>query len=177
MSIRMIPMSVVFNRYPRMLRDLAGKLGKKVELVMQGEATELDKGLVEKITDPLTHLVRNSCDHGIELPHERIARGKTAHGTITLAASHQGGSILIEVRDDGRGLSRDKLLKKARERGIDAPDTLTDTEVWALIFAPGFSTADVVTDVSGRGVGMDVVKRNITALNGTVEIDSPRATA
>lgn len=172
MSIRMIPMSVVFNRYPRMLRDLAGKLGKKVELVMQGEATELDKGLVEKITDPLTHLVRNSCDHGIELPHERIARGKTAHGTITLAASHQGGSILIEVRDDGRGLSRDKLLKKARERGIDAPDTLTDTEVWALIFAPGFSTADVVTDVSGRGVGMDVVKRNITALNGTVEIDS-----
>ena len=172
MSIRMIPMSVVFSRYPRMLRDLAGKLGKKVELVMQGEATELDKGLVEKITDPLTHLVRNSCDHGIELPHERIARGKLAHGTITLAASHQGGSILIEVRDDGRGLNRDKLLKKARERGIDAPDSMTDAEVWALIFAPGFSTADVVTDVSGRGVGMDVVKKNITALNGTVEIDS-----
>ena len=172
MSIRMIPMSVVFNRYPRMMRDLAGKLSKKVELVTQGEATELDKGLVEKITDPLTHLVRNSCDHGIELPHERIARGKTAHGTITLAASHQGGSILIEVRDDGRGLNRDKLLKKARERGIDAPDSMPDAEVWALIFAPGFSTADVVTDVSGRGVGMDVVKKNITALNGTVEIDS-----
>ncbi len=172
MSIRMIPMSVVFNRYPRMMRDLAGKLGKKVELVTQGEATELDKGLVEKITDPLTHLVRNSCDHGIELPHERIARGKTAHGTLTLAASHQGGSILIEVRDDGRGLNRDKLLKKARERGLDAPDSMTDAEVWALIFAPGFSTADVVTDVSGRGVGMDVVKKNITALNGTVEIDS-----
>jgi len=172
MSIRMIPMSVVFSRYPRMLRDLAAKLGKKVELVMQGEATELDKGLVEKITDPLTHLVRNSCDHGIELPDERLARGKPAHGTITLAASHQGGSILIEVRDDGRGLNRAKLLAKARERGIDAPDTLTDAEVWALIFAPGFSTADVVTDVSGRGVGMDVVKRNITALNGSVEIDS-----
>jgi two-component system chemotaxis sensor kinase CheA len=172
MSIRMIPMSVVFNRYPRMLRDLAGKLGKKVELVTQGEATELDKGLVEKITDPLTHLVRNSCDHGIELPEERLARGKPAQGTITLAASHQGGSILIEVRDDGRGLNRDKLIKKARERGLDAPDSMSDADVWSLIFAPGFSTADVVTDVSGRGVGMDVVKKNITALNGSVEIDS-----
>ncbi|HEY6355830.1 MAG TPA: chemotaxis protein CheA [Burkholderiaceae bacterium] len=172
MSIRMIPMSVVFSRYPRMLRDLAAKLGKKVELVMQGEATELDKGLVEKITDPLTHLVRNSCDHGIELPEERLAKGKPAQGTITLAASHQGGSILIEVRDDGRGLSRPKLLAKARERGIDAPDTLSDSEVWALIFAPGFSTAEVVTDVSGRGVGMDVVKQNIALLNGSVEIDS-----
>jgi len=155
-----------------MLRDLAAKLGKKVELVMQGEATELDKGLVEKITDPLTHLVRNSCDHGIELPEDRVAKGKAAHGTITLAASHQGGSILIEVRDDGRGLSRAKLLAKARERGIDAPDSLSDADVWALIFAPGFSTAEVVTDVSGRGVGMDVVKQNIAALNGTVEIDS-----
>ncbi len=172
MSIRMIPMSVVFNRYPRMLRDLAGKLEKKVELVTQGEATELDKGLVEKITDPLTHLVRNSCDHGIELPDERVAKGKPAQGTITLAASHQGGSILIEVRDDGRGLNRDKLIKKARERGIDAPDSMSDADVWNLIFAPGFSTADVVTDVSGRGVGMDVVKKNITALNGSVEIDS-----
>ncbi|HET9208591.1 MAG TPA: chemotaxis protein CheW [Burkholderiaceae bacterium] len=172
MSIRMIPMSVVFNRYPRMLRDLAGKLGKKVELVTQGEATELDKGLVEKITDPLTHLVRNSCDHGIELPDERVAKGKPAQGTVTLAASHQGGSILIEVRDDGRGLNRDKLIKKARERGIDAPDSMSDADVWNLIFAPGFSTADVVTDVSGRGVGMDVVKKNIAALNGSVEIDS-----
>ena len=172
MSIRMIPMSMVFNRFPRMLRDLAAKLGKKVELVTQGEATELDKGLVEKITDPLTHLVRNSCDHGIELPHERTAKGKPEGGTITLVASHQGGSIVIEVRDDGRGLSREKLLKKARERGIDAPDSLSDQEVYGLIFAPGFSTADVVTDVSGRGVGMDVVKKNITALGGTVEIDS-----
>jgi two-component system chemotaxis sensor kinase CheA len=155
-----------------MLRDLAGKLGKKVELVTQGEATELDKGLVEKITDPLTHLVRNSCDHGIESPEERVAKGKPAQGTITLAASHQGGSILIEVRDDGRGLNRDKLIKKARDRGIDAPDSMSDAEVWSLIFAPGFSTADVVTDVSGRGVGMDVVKKNIAALNGSVEIDS-----
>jgi two-component system chemotaxis sensor kinase CheA len=172
MSIRMIPMSTVFSRFPRMLRDLANKLGKKVELVTQGEATELDKGLVEKITDPLTHLVRNSCDHGIEMPADRIAKGKSEQGTITLAASHQGGSIVIEVRDDGKGLSREKLLTKAREKGIDAPDTMTDSEVWGLIFAPGFSTADVVTDVSGRGVGMDVVKKNITSLGGTVEIDS-----
>jgi two-component system chemotaxis sensor kinase CheA len=172
MSIRMIPMSIVFSRFPRMLRDLAGKLGKKVEMVMQGEATELDKGLVEKITDPLTHLVRNSCDHGVEMPEERLAKGKSAHGTITLSASHQGGSIVIEVRDDGRGLSREKILRKARERGLDVSDQMSDQEVWQLIFAPGFSTADVVTDVSGRGVGLDVVIRNITSLNGTVEIDS-----
>lgn len=172
MSIRMIPMSMVFSRFPRMLRDLASKLGKKVDFVTQGEATELDKGLVEKITDPLTHLVRNSCDHGIELPAERLAKGKPEQGTITLSASHQGGSIVIEVRDDGKGLSRAKLIAKAREKGIDAPDTMTDQEAWALIFAPGFSTAEVVTDVSGRGVGMDVVKKNITALGGTVEIDS-----
>jgi two-component system chemotaxis sensor kinase CheA len=172
MSIRMIPMSMVFNRFPRMLRDLAGKLGKKVELVQVGEATELDKGLVEKITDPLTHLVRNSCDHGIELPADRLAKGKPESGTITLVASHQGGSIVIEVRDDGKGLNRGKLLAKARERGLDVSDAMTDQEVYALIFAPGFSTADQVTDVSGRGVGMDVVKKNITALGGTVEIDS-----
>ncbi len=172
MSIRMIPMSVVFNRFPRMLRDLAAKLGKKVDLVTQGESTELDKGLVEKITDPLTHLIRNSCDHGIEMPEERRAKGKNETGTITLSATHQGGSILIEVRDDGKGLSREKLLAKAREKGIDAPDSLSDPEVWNLIFAPGFSTADQVTDVSGRGVGMDVVKKNITALGGTVEIES-----
>ncbi len=172
MSIRMIPMSVVFNRFPRMLRDLAAKLDKKVDFVTEGESTELDKGLVEKITDPLTHLVRNSCDHGIELPAERLAKGKSATGTITLTASHQGGSIVIEVRDDGKGMSRPKLLAKARERGIDAPDSMADSEVWNLIFAPGFSTADVVTDVSGRGVGMDVVMKNITALGGTVEIES-----
>ncbi len=172
MSIRMIPMSMVFNRFPRMLRDLASKLGKKVELVTLGESTELDKGMVEKITDPLTHLVRNSCDHGIELPAERAARGKPETGTLTLVASHQGGSIVIEVRDDGKGLNRAKLISKAREKGIDAPDSMTDNEVWNLIFAPGFSTAEVVTDVSGRGVGMDVVKKNITALGGTVDIDS-----
>lgn len=172
MSIRMIPMSIVFSRFPRMLRDLAGKLGKKVDFVTQGEATELDKGLVEKITDPLTHLVRNSCDHGVEMPEERIRAGKSETGTITLSAAHQGGSIVIEVRDDGRGMSREKILAKARERGMDVSDQMPDAEVWMLIFAPGFSTAEVVTDVSGRGVGMDVVKRNIAALNGTVEIDS-----
>lgn len=172
MSIRMIPMSIVFSRFPRMLRDLAGKLGKKVDFVTQGEATELDKGLVEKITDPLTHLVRNSCDHGVEMPADRLAAGKSETGTITLSASHQGGSIVIEVRDDGRGLSREKILSKARERGLDVSDSMSDADVWQLIFAPGFSTAAVVTDVSGRGVGMDVVKRNIAALNGTVEIES-----
>ncbi|MPS93917.1 chemotaxis protein CheW [Comamonas sp.] len=172
MSIRMIPMSTVFSRFPRMLRDLAGKLGKKIDLVTLGEATELDKGLVEKITDPLTHLVRNSVDHGIEMPQDRIAAGKSEHGTLTLAASHQGGSIVIEVRDDGKGMNRERILSKARERGMDVSDSMPDSEVWQLIFAPGFSTADVVTDVSGRGVGMDVVKRNITSLGGTVEIES-----
>ncbi len=172
MSIRMIPMSIVFSRFPRMLRDLAGKLGKKVDFVTQGEATELDKGLVEKITDPLTHLVRNSCDHGIEMPADRARAGKPETGTITLSASHQGGSIVIEVRDDGKGMSREKILSKARERGLDVSDQMSDAEVWQLIFAPGFSTAEVVTDVSGRGVGMDVVKRNITSLNGTVDIES-----
>ena len=172
MSIRMIPMSVVFSRFPRMLRDLAGKLGKKVELITHGEATELDKGLIEKITDPLTHLIRNSCDHGIEMPDVRAASGKPELGIVTLSASHQGGSILIEVKDDGRGLNRDKLISKAREKGIDVADDITDAEAWQLIFAPGFSTADVVTDVSGRGVGMDVVKKNIASLNGTVEIES-----
>lgn len=172
MSIRMIPMSIVFSRFPRMLRDLANKLGKKVDLVTLGEATELDKGLVEKITDPLTHLVRNSGDHGIEMPAERLAKGKPEHGTITLSASHQGGSIVIEVKDDGKGLSREKILAKARERGMDVSDQMPDGEVWQLIFSPGFSTAEVVTDVSGRGVGLDVVKRNIAALNGSVEVDS-----
>jgi two-component system chemotaxis sensor kinase CheA len=155
-----------------MLRDLASKLGKKVDFVTLGESTELDKGLVEKITDPLTHLVRNSCDHGVEMPDERRRAGKSETGTITLSAAHQGGSIVIEVRDDGRGMSREKILNKARQRGLDVSDQMPDSEVWQLIFAPGFSTAEVVTDVSGRGVGMDVVKRNIAALNGTVEIDS-----
>jgi two-component system chemotaxis sensor kinase CheA len=172
MAIRMIPMSTVFSRFPRMLRDLATKLGKQVELHTEGEATELDKGMVEKITDPLTHLVRNSLDHGIEKPEVRTAAGKAAAGSITLSAQHKGSAIAIEVRDDGRGLSRPKILDKARERGLPVSDAMTDQEVWQLIFEPGFSTADAVTDVSGRGVGMDVVRRNILALGGSVELDS-----
>jgi two-component system chemotaxis sensor kinase CheA len=172
MSIRMIPMSFVFNRFPRLIRDLAGKLGKKIELKMEGEATELDKGLIEKIIDPLTHLVRNSADHGLETAEQRVAAGKPETGIITLAAAHQGGSILIEVRDDGQGLRRDKILGKARERGLALRDEMTDPEVWALIWEAGFSTADSVSDVSGRGVGMDVVRRNIAELGGTVELDS-----
>ncbi len=172
MSIRMLPMSMVFNRFPRVVRDLAGKLGKQVELKTVGEATELDKGLIEKISDPLTHLVRNSLDHGIETPERRIAAGKDPKGAITLKASHQGGNIVIEVMDDGAGLNRDKILAKARERGLPVSEAMSDFEVWQLIFAPGFSTADEVTDVSGRGVGMDVVKKNIEGLGGKVELAS-----
>ena len=172
MSIRMIPMSFVFNRFPRLIRDLAAKLEKKIELKLVGEATELDKGLIEKIIDPLTHLVRNSADHGLETPECRLEAGKSETGIITLSAAHQGGSILIEVRDDGRGLNREKILEKARERGLAVRDDMTDPEVWALIWEAGFSTADKVSDVSGRGVGMDVVRRNIAELGGTVELDS-----
>jgi len=172
MSIRMMPMDYVFSRFPRMVRDLAGKLGKKVEFVTRGAATELDKGLIERIVDPLTHLVRNSVDHGIELPEKRVASGKSETGRLTLSAAHQGGNIVIEVTDDGGGLNRDRILDKARQNGLPVSDSMTDSEVWQLIFAPGFSTAEVVTDVSGRGVGMDVVKRNITAMGGTVDITS-----
>ena len=172
MSIRMLPISFVFSRFPRVVRDLAGKLNKQVELKTLGEGTELDKGLIEKIADPLTHLIRNSLDHGIEIPEKREAAGKPAKGTITLNAFHQGGSIVIEVSDDGNGLSRERILNKARERGLPVRDDMPDSEVWLLIFEPGFSTADVVTDVSGRGVGMDVVKRNIGELGGRIELDS-----
>ncbi len=172
MSIRMLPISFVFSRFPRVVRDLSGKLGKQVELKMSGETTELDKGLIEKITDPLTHLIRNSLDHGIESPEKRVAAGKPPGGTITLKAAHQGGNIVIEVGDDGAGLNRQKILAKAREKGLAASDQMSDQDVWALIFEPGFSTADQVTDVSGRGVGMDVVRRNIQALGGRIEIES-----
>lgn len=172
MSIRMMPISVVFTRFPRVVRDLSQKLGKKVELKTIGEGTELDKGLIERISDPLTHLVRNSLDHGVESPEVRRQAGKAETGTITLKAYHQSGNIVIEVGDDGAGLSRPRILAKARERGLPAPDTMTDNEVWQLIFEPGFSTADKVTEVSGRGVGMDVVKRNITSLGGRVDIES-----
>ncbi len=172
MSIRMMPMDYVFSRFPRMVRDLAAKLGKKVEFVTRGAATELDKGLIERIVDPLTHLVRNSVDHGIEMPEKRRANGKNESGKLTLSAAHQGGNIVIEVTDDGGGLNREKILAKAKQQGIAVSDAMPDSEVWQLIFAPGFSTAEVVTDVSGRGVGMDVVKRNITAMGGNVEIQS-----
>jgi two-component system chemotaxis sensor kinase CheA len=172
MSIRMLPMSMVFSRFPRVVRDLAGKLNKQVEMKTIGDNTELDKGLIEKITDPMTHLVRNSLDHGIETPEKRIAAGKNPKGTLTLKASHQGGNVVIEVIDDGGGLNRARILEKAKEKGLAVSDNMTDFDVWQLIFAPGFSTADVVTDVSGRGVGMDVVKRNIEGLGGRVELES-----
>ncbi len=174
MSIRMMPMDFVFSRFPRMVRDLAGKLGKKVDFITNGAATELDKGLIERIVDPLTHLVRNSIDHGIELPAARVAAGKSESGRLFLSAAHQGGNIVIEVADDGGGLNRDKILAKAKQNGLPVSDNMSDADVWQLIFAPGFSTADIVTDVSGRGVGMDVVKRNIQALGGTIDIRSAR---
>ncbi|MDR5905781.1 chemotaxis protein CheA [Franzmannia qiaohouensis] len=170
MSIRMVPMDYVFSRFPRLVRDLAAKLDKDVELVTEGKSTELDKSLTERIIDPLTHLVRNSLDHGIETPDKREAAGKPRTGRLTLSAQHQGGNILIEVIDDGAGLNRDKLLSKARESGLSVSDSMSDDEVWQLIFAPGFSTAQEVSDVSGRGVGMDVVKRNIQGMGGHVEI-------
>ncbi|MCB5187967.1 chemotaxis protein CheW [Methylobacillus caricis] len=172
MSIRMMPMDYVFSRFPRMVRDLAGKLGKKVEFVTNGAATELDKGLIERIVDPLTHLVRNSVDHGIESPEIRSAAGKNPVGRLSLSAGHQGGNIIIEVSDDGAGLNRERILNKAKSSGLNVSDNMPDADVWQLIFAPGFSTAEKVTDVSGRGVGMDVVKRNITAMGGVVDIRS-----
>ena len=172
MSIRMMPMDYVFSRFPRLIRDLSAKLGKQVELVTVGKETELDKGLIERIIDPITHLLRNSLDHGIELPRQRIAAGKDPVGRLTLSARHQGGNIVIEVKDDGAGLPRDKILAKAIAQGMAISETISDEELWQVIFAPGFSTAEIVTDVSGRGVGMDVVKRNIHAMGGHVEIAS-----
>jgi two-component system chemotaxis sensor kinase CheA len=172
MSIRLVPISIVFSRFPRMVRELATKLGKQVELKMIGETTELDKGLIEKITDPLTHLVRNCLDHALEIPDVRLATGKKPSGTIILRASQIGGRIVIDVIDDGAGLNRQKILSKAAEREIPASDNMTDEEVWQLIFAPGFSTAEAVTDISGRGVGMDVVLSNVQSMNGRVNISS-----
>jgi two-component system chemotaxis sensor kinase CheA len=172
MSIRMLPMSFVFNRFPRLVRDLCAKLDKKAELFIEGADTEIDKGLIEKLVDPLTHLVRNSLDHGIELPELRRQRGKPGTGKLTLKAEQKSGSILISIIDDGGGLDRELILQKARDAGIELPDQPSDEQVWHLIFAPGFSTAAQVTDVSGRGVGMDVVKRNIKSLGGHVDISS-----
>jgi two-component system chemotaxis sensor kinase CheA len=172
MSIRMMPMDYVFSRFPRLVRDLAAKLGKEVELVTFGQATELDKSLIERIIDPLTHLVRNSLDHGIETVEARRAAGKDGAGQLVLSAAHHGGNIVIEVSDDGAGLRRDKILAKAMKQGMQVSESMSDEEVWNLIFMPGFSTAEQVTDVSGRGVGMDVVKRNIQSMGGHVEITS-----
>lgn len=172
MSIRMMPMDYVFSRFPRLIRDLSAKLGKQIQLITVGKETELDKGLIERIIDPITHLVRNSLDHGIEGPEQRAMAGKDPVGRLTLSAQHQGGSIVIEVKDDGGGLVREKIIAKALQQGMAISENISDEEVWQLIFAPGFSTAETVTDVSGRGVGMDVVKRNIHEMGGHVEIAS-----
>ena len=172
MSMRMLPLTATFNRFPRLVRDLAGKLGKQVELVLQGGSTEIDKSLIEKIVDPLTHLVRNSIDHGIEMPDKRVAAGKPEKGTVILSAEQKGGSIIISIIDDGGGLHRNKILDKARSNGLAVSDDMPDAEVWQLIFQPGFSTAEAITDVSGRGVGMDVVRRNIESIGGRIDIES-----
>jgi two-component system, chemotaxis family, sensor kinase CheA len=171
--VRMLPISFVFSRFPRMVRDLSQRLGKQVELKVIGDQTELDKTVLEKIGDPLVHLVRNSIDHGIELPQARVAAGKPSAGVISLEAYHKGGNIVVEVCDDGGGLQRERILAKARERNlVGATEALTDEQICHLIFMPGFSTADQATDISGRGVGMDVVRRNIKELGGSIEVGS-----
>ena len=171
MRVRMLPISFVFSRFPRMVRDLSNRLNKEIELKMTGEHTELDKTVLEKIGDPLIHLVRNSVDHGIEKPEVRKAAGKPVVGTVHLDAYHKGGNITIEVKDDGGGMNKDRILAKARDRGlVNANDVLTDEQIYDLIFVPGFSTAEVTTDVSGRGVGMDVVRRNVKELGGSIEV-------
>lgn len=172
MSIRMMPMDYVFSRFPRLVHDLAGKLNKEVELTLVGGSAELDKRLIEQIVDPLTHLVRNSLDHGIEPVEVRRANGKAEKGNLVLSAEHHGGNIIIEVTDDGAGLNREKILARAQQQGMAISDNMSDEDVWMLIFAPGFSTAEKVTDVSGRGVGMDVVRRNIQEMGGHVMIHS-----
>lgn len=172
MSVRMMPMEYVFSRFPRLVHDLGGKLQKEIELTLKGGSAELDKSLIERIIDPLTHLVRNSLDHGIEPVEVRVQKGKPAKGNLTLSAEHHGGNIVIEVIDDGAGLNREKILARAHKQGLSISDNASDEEVWMLIFAAGFSTAEQVTDVSGRGVGMDVVRRNILAMGGHVEVHS-----
>ncbi|MBN8238333.1 chemotaxis protein CheA [Marinobacter hydrocarbonoclasticus] len=174
LDLRMVPIGETFQRFQRVVRDVSTELGKDIDLVITGAETELDKTVVEKIADPLTHLVRNACDHGVELPDIRLAKGKSTRGTVHLNAYHESGAVVIEVGDDGSGLDRDRLLTKAVEKGLVKPDvTLSDREVFNLIFEPGFSTVEKVTNLSGRGVGMDVVRRNIEALRGMVELESP----
>lgn len=172
LSVRMIPINFVFSRFPRLVRDLASTLGKEVELVVEGEETELDKGMIEKLADPLTHIIRNAIDHGIEKPDDRVRASKRRSGTLKLRAAHQGGNIAIEITDDGAGLNRERILAKAAERGLSVPEHPSDRDVWQLISTPGFSTAEQITDVSGRGVGMDVVRQNIESINGRLEIES-----
>lgn len=175
MSIRMLPISAIFSRFPRLVRDLALKMGKNIQLVLSGEETEIDKTVIEALGDPLTHLIRNSADHGLELPQERLDNNKPELGTIRLNAFHEGGNICITIEDDGRGLNRDKILAKAVKQGlIEENEELTDVQIWSLIFEPGFSTAEKITDISGRGVGMDVVKRNIEAVGGTISIKTAK---
>lgn len=172
MSVRMLPVSFVFNRFHRLVRDLSEQLGKNVNLVIEGGNTEIDKGMIEKLVDPLTHLVRNSLDHGIEKPEVRQSLGKPEVAELSLRASQRGGSIVIAVHDDGAGLDREKILQKARENNMPVADNISDKQIWQLIFTAGFSTAKEITDVSGRGVGMDVVRKNIEALGGRIDIDS-----
>lgn len=174
MAIRMVPMDYVFNRFPRVVRENAQRLGKNIRLVTKGQATELDKSLIERIIDPLTHLVRNSIDHGLEMPEQRLSAGKEAEGVLTLSAQHQGGHIIIEVIDDGAGLNREKILNKAMQQGLVSNENIPDEELWQLLFAPGFSTAEKVTEISGRGVGMDVVRRNIQGMGGHVYVTSSK---
>jgi two-component system chemotaxis sensor kinase CheA len=173
LQLRMVPIGTTFSRFQRVVRDVSADLGKDISLVISGGETEVDKALVEQIGDPLMHLVRNSMDHGIEPPDVRASRGKPARGTLRLNAFHDSGSIVIEVGDDGGGIDTSRVLAKAVERGLVEPGaSLTDQEICQLIFEPGFSTVDQVSDLSGRGVGMDVVKRNVTALRGTIDIDN-----
>jgi two-component system, chemotaxis family, sensor kinase CheA len=173
MSLRMVPIRGTFQKMNRLVRDLSARAGKQTELITAGEETELDRNIVEEIADPLIHMMRNSVDHGIESPEARRAAGKDPTGKITLSAFHQGGNFVVQIKDDGAGLNRERILKKAIAQGLINPnDDLTDQEVFALIFAPGFSTAEIVTDLSGRGVGMDVVRRNIEKLRGRIEIES-----
>ncbi len=172
MGIRMLPLSFVFSRFPRVIHDLSTQLGKKARLEISGENTEIDKGMIEKITDPLTHLIRNSLDHGIEMPDERVKNGKNEEGLIRLTARHQGGSVVIEVGDDGAGLNKNRIVEKAKEKGIPLKENMSERDIFALICEPGFSTAQKVSAVSGRGVGMDVVRKNLQLLGGHLEIDS-----
>jgi two-component system chemotaxis sensor kinase CheA len=175
MDMRMLPIGSIFSRFRRLVRDLSSETKKNIELITEGAETELDKTVIEKLNDPLVHLIRNSVDHGVESPEIRLANGKPEQGKVTLKAQHAGAFVLITIEDDGAGLDLEKIRKKAIDRGlISANEELSDSQTADLIFMPGFSTADKVTSISGRGVGMDVVKRDITSLGGSVSISTKR---